>query len=546
MWKKIKAIFLTGKHAREKKILDAWGQRKTRNYSLYYEKLFFDYQQHDYFIDQQSHDDLDFEKFFTFLDRTTSHIGQQCLYNELRSGQKSPADLQELERRIQALSQRENDALILKLHALRSNDDYLFPHIIHGQYPEASRFLPWIKGLQLLSFSLLLFGTLYPVLYIFFVPIMAVNLFIHYRHKANVGYYANMLSSLKKLHSVAKKISPNLDYLSEAEQTTIKKDLKKIASMLNRLSILKTEKLFKGEISSGFWYLAEVAKFMTLLDVTIFESLIKSVRKEKKAISSIYQLIGEADVALSVLALRQNLPFHCQPVFSTDPRLDVKSLYHPLLEAAVPNDLHLEEENLLITGSNMSGKSTFIKAINLNAISAQVLNTAFADTYRSTVWRFATSVNLEDDLESGSSYYLSEVDRIGEIIQYAKEEKPHLITIDEIFKGTNTIERVASAAAVLGYLAGTAALVIVSTHDLELAELLTSGFALYHFQEKVRDADLSFDYKIKPGVMTERNAIKVLSLAGYPPEVVEKAKNLAQIAYETTSTAPPTPPPSLR
>jgi DNA mismatch repair ATPase MutS len=370
---------------------------------------------------------------------------------------------------------------------------------------------------------------------------MATNLFIHYRHKANVGYYTNMLSGLNKLHGVGTSVLKNVHYLTEEQKRSLKKDLNNIKSILKKVRFLKTEKLVK----TGGWYLAEVGKFLTLLDVTTFESLIRSVKKEKASISAIYHMIGEADVALSVLALRQNLPFYCLPTFSSDPGLDVKSLYHPLLEEAIPNDLCLKDENLLITGSNMSGKSTFIKSLNLNAISAQVLNTAFASTYRSGTWRFATSINLEDDLESGSSYYLSEVDRIGEIIQYAKEEKPHLITIDEIFKGTNTIERVASAAAVLGYLAGTAALVIVSTHDLELAELLTSGFALYHFQEKVRDADLSFDYKIKPGVMTERNAIKVLSLAGYPPEVVEKAKNLAQIAYETTSTAPPTPPPSL-
>jgi len=309
-----------------------------------------------------------------------------------------------------------------------------------------------------------------------------------------------------------------------------------------KISFLKTEKIGDSEIGRSFWYLIEVIKFITLLDVTTFESLIKSVKQKRESISAIYQMIGEADVALSVLALRQNLPFYCQPSFATDPGLDVKSLYHPLLEEAISNDLCLKNENLLITGSNMSGKSTFIKALNLNAISAQVLNTAFASSYRSGTWRFATSINLEDDLESGSSYYLSEVDRIWEILQYAQQDDPHLITIDEIFKGTNTIERVASAAAVLGYLAGTAALVIVSTHDLELAELLTSGFALYHFQEKVKDADLSFDYKLKPGVMTERNAIKILKLAGYPEEVVTKAQAISETAFPAV--ALPAPPSS--
>ncbi|MEM6772369.1 MAG: hypothetical protein AAF597_17465, partial [Bacteroidota bacterium] len=222
------------------------------------------------------------------------------------------------------------------------------------------------------------------------------------------------------------------------------------------------------------------------------------------------------------------LPHYCKPEFAEDAVLSVNQLYHPLIPNATANDLTLTRGSLLITGSNMSGKSTFIKTLNLNAITAQVLNTAFATTCTSRVWRFATSVNLQDDLESGASYYLAEVQRIGELMEYAAAPGlPYMLTIDEVFKGTNTIERIAAAKAVLAYLAEQDALVLVSTHDLELADLLADTYELYHFQESVGTTDLSFDYKIKPGVMTERNAVRLLQICGYPDVVVAEATRIA-------------------
>jgi DNA mismatch repair ATPase MutS len=176
----------------------------------------------------------------------------------------------------------------------------------------------------------------------------------------------------------------------------------------------------------------------------------------------------------------------------------------------------------------MSGKSTFIKTLNINAICAQTLNTAFAHSYSSKTWRVATSMNTSDQIAEGSSYYLQEVERIKSLLQFSTETStPYLITIDEVFRGTNTVERISSAKAVLDYLVKNGSLVLVSTHDLELADLLEDQYALFYFQEAVVDEALSFDYKLKPGVMTERNAIKILAMAGYPEEVVAEARRIA-------------------
>lgn len=115
----------------------------------------------------------------------------------------------------------------------------------------------------------------------------------------------------------------------------------------------------------------------------------------------------------------------------------------------------------------------------------------------------------------GKSFFLQEVQTVKEMIDLSREGN-HLFLLDELFKGTNTIERIAIAKAVLSALVVQRNLVFISTHDIELASLLKAEYDLYHFCESVEDGVLSFDYKLKSGPVTERNAIRILDICGYP------------------------------
>ena len=127
------------------------------------------------------------------------------------------------------------------------------------------------------------------------------------------------------------------------------------------------------------------------------------------------------------------------------------------------------------------------------------------------------------------SYYMEEVNAIGELLEKAeKSERPTLFTIDEVFKGTNTIERVSSAKAILEHLNQGQHMVLVSTHDIELTQLLESGFQLHCFQEQIEDQQLSFDYKLRPGALTKRNAISILEIAGYPTTIITEARRISE------------------
>lgn len=527
MWTFLRTLFHFNRSKRAS-IIESWGKEKSRTRRLAYPKLLFEYDEPATFIDEQSADDLDLDGLFRFVDRTVSAPGAQVLYQMLRQGGTDATARKQLEENIRHLTEKDQEQLVLYLHDLSGNKDYLFPYMLYGELPAPTRYLFLIRPLQLISFACLLFGIIYPVLYVCFVPILAINLFIHYRHKQDVGQYVAVFSRMKQLHQTGTRMLEAMDHIPSTKQAQIKDDLALVAKMLKRTKFLETERMRNGEVAGAGWAIAEVFKFATLLDVTIFTGLLLQIERYRASLTRIYKLVAEADVALSVIALRRQLPHYCQPDFQEESVLSVKGLYHPLLPDAVANDLTLTKGNLLITGSNMSGKSTFIKTLNLNAITAQVLNTAFAGQYTSKAWRIATSINLKDDLDNGSSYYLSEVQRIGELMEYASAEGLHyMLTIDEVFKGTNTIERIAAAKAVLAHLARKKALVLVSTHDLELADMLQNTYELYHFQESVGTNDLSFDYKIKSGVMTERNAVKLLRICGYPEDVVAEAERVA-------------------
>ena len=140
-----------------------------------------------------------------------------------------------------------------------------------------------------------------------------------------------------------------------------------------------------------------------------------------------------------------------------------------------------------------------------------------------------TSMKIKDQLEEDSSYYMVEVNSIGQLITCSEEsDKRYLFTIDEIFKGTNTIERISTAKAILQYLNKSKHMVLVSTHDIELTKLLQEGFDLYFFQESITDKTLSFDYKIKKGTLEKSNAISILEIVGYPKVITEEARALAE------------------
>ena len=177
----------------------------------------------------------------------------------------------------------------------------------------------------------------------------------------------------------------------------------------------------------------------------------------------------------------------------------------------------------------MSGKTTFMRTVGVNIVLAQTLCTCLATRYEAPLLHVQTCISRSDSLAEGKSYYLAEVERIGQFLATAGVEPPHFFIMDEIYRGTNTIERVAAAKAVLDALnrEENSHFILVSTHDLEIARLLKTNWTFFHFREFVRNADIVFDYKLRTGLSSTRNALRLLEEAGYPISVIRDAEATA-------------------
>jgi hypothetical protein len=205
-------------------------------------------------------------------------------------------------------------------------------------------------------------------------------------------------------------------------------------------------------------------------------------------------------------------------------RIGATALGHPLLpsDTRVANDFTIEGIGriVLITGSNMSGKSTFLRTVGINLCLAQAGAPVCATGFRWSWSRLCCCIRVSDSLEAGLSYFYAEVKRLRALLDAAQDRRagPVLFLIDEIFKGTNNRERLAGSRAYIAALAKTNGFGLISTHDLELAELQQQIPALTnaHFQETVADSSLRFDYRLRPGPCTTTNALRIMANEGLP------------------------------
>ncbi len=206
--------------------------------------------------------------------------------------------------------------------------------------------------------------------------------------------------------------------------------------------------------------------------------------------------------------------------------LKATKLGHPFIRynRKVCNDFSLEDvgEIHMITGSNMSGKSTFLRTLGINLCLAYAGAPVNAENFKCSIFRIFTCIKVNDSVVDGISYFYAEVKRLKALLDEAnkKDDRPLFFLIDEIFRGTNNIERLKGSAAFIKTLSGLNASGALATHDLELVKLETEikGLKNYHFKESIADGKMSFDYKLQPGPCPTTNALKIMALEGLPVE----------------------------
>lgn len=481
--------------------------------------------------------DLDIDQLFMFVDRTYSKVGQQYLYNKLRTIEVNETHNNRNENIIAKLSSDENFRWEIqkRLTYINQPEVYHLPGLFQEEHLQTPKWLWVIKALSVASVLSATLTFFEPLFFILFTVLFLINLVIHLWNKRNLTKYVSAIPQLIRLNTVASHL------YSHQELKVINPDLPKSVGIINqvkqRMSFFKLDDKLQGEMQIIGWFFFELFKVAFIIEPIILFQVIAKLKTKQQEIADVFSFVGEVDVLLSTAALRAGLSSYCVPTIThQNTHISATGAYHPLIVDCVTNSIQIKENSILLTGSNMSGKTSFIRAIGLNVITGLTLNTCFAASFSLPILKVFSAIRISDDLLNDKSYYFEEVLTIKEMITASEEQVPHLFLLDEIFKGTNTIERISAGKAVLSALAKKNNKVLVSTHDIELTELLDSEYDLYHFSEVLDAKSVGFDYALKEGKLTNRNAIRILEINGYPSQVVAEAMALSK-QLDKTETA---------
>ncbi len=512
------------------KLKESFGKLKDDNFQFDLIKRYFANKDNsDSFqtLSDKTCNDIDFEELFMFLDRTTSKVGQQYLYNNLRVIPKDRKEITRRERLIKILTERTDTRVEaqLQLNKLNQDNSYYISSLFQVEYQKAPKWLSVIKLLPFASLFSLVMIPFIPQFFILFLCFFIINLGIHYWNKRHLYKYLGSIPQLIKLNRIADNFYINPLYSDI--NPDLPHSIKTINQIRNRMSFFRLEANIQNESDAIFWGILELFKIAFLLEPILLFNVLDRLNTKRTEIENVFCFVGEIDIATSVASLRKGLDNYCLPTIN-DSEFLTENIYHPLIPNCITNSIETCDKSILLTGSNMSGKTSFIRCIALNAITGLSINTCFAQKMIMPQLRIYSAIRINDDLMNDKSYYFEEVLTIKEMIEKSSNNKPNLFLLDEIFKGTNTTERISAGKAVLSTLAKNNNIVFVSTHDIELADMLSDEYKLYHFSEIVKDNNVDFDYKLKDGKLKHRNAIRILQINNYPKALIAEATKIAE------------------
>lgn len=511
----------------KEKLLEAFGTIKDESFQFAWIESYFRKKDNtDTFqvLSDKTCNDLDFQELFMFIDRTNSKVGQQYLYNKLRVIPFGSEENERQEKVIDEFTTKPDFRIAVQnqLGKLNERETFYIASLFQDEIIKPPK---WYFIVPLLSFTSavsLLLSFFNPKMFWILLSVFIINMVIHYWNKKNLYHYFSSIPQLLKLNNVARELFKN-QTLKELNPG-IRKSISIIDKVRNQMYFFNLEAKFQADVQALFWVFFELFKTLFLIEPLLLFGTLTRLDTKRKEIEEVFMFVGQIDSILSVASMRKGLSNYCLPKFSKEQKTIIaKEACHPLISDCERNSIHVNKRSILLTGSNMSGKTSFIRTIGINAITGLTLNTCFAEQFSMPRLRVYSAIRISDDLMNDKSYYFEEVLTIKEMIEKSENENPNLFLLDEIFKGTNTIERISAGKAVLSSLTKNTNIVFVSTHDMELADLLQDEYDLYHFSEIVDNKTVDFDYKLKEGKLKKRNAIRILQINGYPEEIIKEA-----------------------
>lgn len=503
-------------------------------------------------MDDITWNDLDMDRIYSAMNRACSSSGEEFLYYLLRTPVLNGGAYQIRREQIEALIRESEKRLELQeiLSELGRSDKYSVYSYLDlldglGRRSNLSHYLAII--LPFISVLLMLLDVRIGIVCL--IVSLARNMVSYFRVKREIDPYLATLRYLLRLMRSA-------DRLSRMNFPEFSVDLAELGDGVKAFKGFRRGSFILTSSSSGSGnpmdLLFDYIRILFHLDLIRFNSMIRAIRGKQNELDRLITRIGRIDAAICLASYKVSLPVSAyaelhegEPVF-----FHAERMYHPLLQSPVPASIDIRR-SILLTGSNASGKSTFLKTGALCALLAQTAGFVPASRFQSCFFRVYSSMSLKDSLLKGESYYMAEIRSIKRILDAGtgKETKaaeavigrkfghsgtaPVLCFIDEVLKGTNTIERIAASTEILKSFPRKNIFCFAATHDNELTFLLEKEYDNYHFEEQMEEKDVVFRYRLLPGRASTRNAIRLLQNIGYDPDIVERAEERAEKFTET-------------
>lgn len=325
--------------------------------------------------------------------------------------------------------------------------------------------------------------------------------------KGTVKSYSEILKMIENEEFDSEYLKGIKKKLNNSEGISCSEEMKKLSNLLD----------WVGDSSSNAYYL--ILNILIFSDVFIMENLEDWKKKNSKELENWLDVMSEIDSLVSISNLYFDFEDWNFPSISDKKEIRGKKIGHPLIgERAVRNDYSLSDGKrvTLITGSNMSGKSTFLRTIGLNLLLAYIGAPVYSEEFTCGIFNIYTCMRTKDNLEESISSFYAEILRIKILIEATKRGEDVFFLLDEIFKGTNSVDRHTGATELINQLIDGGAMGLVSTHDLELCDLEEhdSRIENYNFREYYENNKIKFDYKLRKGKSETQNAIHLMKLAG--------------------------------
>ncbi|WEG12478.1 hypothetical protein PU629_20645 [Pullulanibacillus sp. KACC 23026] len=474
-------------------------------------------------IDDLTWNDLSMDTVFQKINLTHTSIGAEKLYCNLRSINLNENYFNEKEPFIRALFETRalREEIELKLMALGKKsftDTSSFLYQITDKFMKHT-YLYILLSLLSITPLVLVFVNLKAAIITFFCLVM-INSGIYFFKKREYQPNFYSLSYITSIINCGKHLVKIQHKEFGGRRDKIKLCLKKLKKISFWGSVLSSN-------NSSINLIVDYLRIFFLLDFIAYNRILRTIKNNQESYISLWHEISDLDLAISITHFRNLYPDHCIPTFIEEMKLKGTDLYHPLIKHPVKNNIEIDKD-ILITGSNASGKSTFIKAVAINCILAQTINTVLAKGFLIKPSHILTSMAISDDVLGGDSYFIAEIKSLKRIIDTIKQGMSCMTFIDEILKGTNTVERISASASILNWINYQKNnLCITASHDIELTQITKDYYEHYHFSETIENNSISFDYKLKKGPSYTRNGIKLLEQLHYPKEIINLASKLA-------------------